>query len=74
MRSEIESMKRSESERENVYFFLRDERLEMFESADGRLSCYKRNSTSLSSRYGQKIVLETYKIKSNMFVIIKILI
>lgn len=46
----------------------------MFESADGRLSCYKRNSTSLSSRLGQKIVLETYKIKSNMFVIIKILI
>lgn len=55
-------------------FFFRDERLEMFESADGRLSCYKRNSTSLSSRLGQKIVLETYKIKSNMFVIIKILI
>lgn len=73
MRSEIESMKRSESERENVYFFFRDEGLEMFESADGRLSCYKRNSTSLSSRLGQKIVLETYKIKSNMFVIIKIL-
>lgn len=67
-------MKRSESERENVYFFFfRDEGLEMFESADGRLSCYKRNSTSLSSRLGQKIVLETYKIKSNMFVIIKIL-
>lgn len=62
-------MKRSESEHEIVYFS-RDERLEMFESADGRLSCYKRNSTSLSSRLGQKIVLETYKIKSNMFVII----
>lgn len=73
MRSEIESMKRSESEHEIVYFS-RDERLEMFESADGRLSCYKRNSTSLSSRLGQKIVLETYKIKSNMMVIIKILI
>lgn len=61
LRSEIESMKRSESARENVYFS-RIERLEMFESADGRLSCYKRNSMSLSSRLGQKVVLEPYTI------------
>lgn len=49
--NEIDSMKRSESERENVYFS-RDETLEMFESADGRLNCYKRNITSLSNRFG----------------------
>lgn len=57
LRSEIESMKRSE--RVNVSG---DESLEMFESADGRLSCYKRNSTSPSSRLVQKVVLEPYKI------------
>lgn len=60
MRSEIESTKRSESEHEIVYFS-RDERLEMFESGEGRLNCYKRNSTSLSSRLGQKVVLEPNK-------------
>lgn len=59
LRSEIESMKKSESARENVYFS-RVERLGMFESAYGRLSCYKRNSTSLASRLGQKVVLEPY--------------
>ena len=58
LRSELESMKRSDSERETLYFS-RDER---FERSDGKLSCFKRDSTNLSERMNKKVKLVPFNV------------
>jgi predicted RNase H-like nuclease (RuvC/YqgF family) len=60
LKRELEQLKEEKSESEN--YFSRDERFEMYERPDGRLDCYRRDSTSLSERLGKKVKLSPYQI------------
>lgn len=60
LRRELERLKEERSESEN--YFSRDERFEMYERPDGRLNCFRRDSTSLSERLGKKVKPSSYQI------------
>ena len=60
LKRELEQLKEEKSESEN--YFSRDERFEMYERPDGRLDCFRRDSTSLSERLGKRVKLNPYQI------------